>query len=88
MLFKPFMREMMEKYPMSNLGKDCKIVTAEGWATTTGFEYFAVNDMKDLEKAASLLAQKESDKPIFVEAFERRSLSEKVIGRMKRFLKK
>ena len=60
--------------------------------------------MKDLEKAASLLAQKESDKPIFVEAFtnffddtasymdnlafERRSLSEKVIGRMKRFLKK
>lgn len=29
MLFKPFMREMMEKYPMSNLGKDCKIVTAE-----------------------------------------------------------
>lgn len=104
MLFKPFMREMMEKYPMSNLGKDCKLVTAEGWAKTTGFEYFAVHDETDLKKAAELLATKESDKPIFVEAFtdffddtasymnnisyDGRSLSDKVVGKLGRFLKK
>jgi 2-succinyl-5-enolpyruvyl-6-hydroxy-3-cyclohexene-1-carboxylate synthase len=104
MLFKPFMKELLEKYPMSNLGLDCKLVTAEGWAKTTGFEYFAVHNDMDLKKAAALLATKNSDKPIFVEAFtdffedtdaylnhtsyDGRSFSDKVVGKLGRFLKK
>lgn len=104
MLFKPFMKEMMEKYPMSNLGKDCKLVTAEGWAKTTGFKYFAVHNADDLKIAVELLATKGSDSPIFVEAFtdffedtasymnnisyDGRSLSDKVVGKIGRFLKK
>lgn len=104
MLFKPFMKEMMEKYPMSNLGKDCKYVSAEGWAKTTGFKYYAVHNEEDLQKAIGLLASKESDCPIFVEAFtdffedtssymdnisyDSRSLSDKVIGKIGHFLKK
>lgn len=94
MLFKPFMKELMEKYPMSNLGKDTKFVTAEGWAKTCGFEYHAARNMDDMERCAKLMANKNSLQPILVEVFtdyfgdaysylnekglERRSLTEKV----------
>lgn len=69
MLFKPFMKELMENYPMSNLGTDTKPVTAEGWATTCGFEYHAVRSMDDMERCAKLMAGKDSPKPMLIEAF-------------------
>ena len=94
MLFKPFMKELMENYPMSNLGKDTKIVNAEGWAKTCGFEYHAVRNKEEMERCAKIMSNKDSDKPILVEAFtdyfedaysylnekglERRSLTEKM----------
>ncbi len=94
MLFKPFMKELMENYPMSNLGKDTKMVNAEGWAKTCGFEYHAVHNKEEMERCAKIMSNKDSDKPVLVEAFtdyfedaysylnekglERRSLTEKM----------
>lgn len=94
MLFKPFMKEMMEKYPMSNLGKDTKPVTAEGWAKTCGFDYYSVQTMEEMERCAKIMADKNHGKPVLVEAFtdyfddaysyldrkgiERRNITEKI----------
>lgn len=94
MLFKPFMKEMMEKYPMSNLGKDTKPVTAEGWAKTCGFDYYSVHTMEEMENSAKIMADMNHGKPVLVEAFtdyfddaysyldmkgiERRNITEKI----------
>lgn len=69
MLFKPFMKDMMEKYPMSNLGKDCKTVTARGWAEECGFSYHTANNMEEMEQCCKLMENRNSEKPILVEAF-------------------
>lgn len=100
MLFKPFMKDMMEKYPMSNLGKDTKQVTAEGWAKTCGFDYYSVHNLNEVENCSKLMADKNSDKPILVEAFtdyfedaysylnknnvDRRNISEKIESKIVR----
>lgn len=104
MLYRSYMKEMMEKFPMSNLGMDCKQVDAKGWSTTCGFDYYAVRNLTELEHCTKLMAQRDTNKPILVEAFtdffedadsyfgskpnERRTFVDKVKGKLNRMLQK
>lgn len=103
MLFKPFMKELMGKYPMSNLGIG-KDVSAQGWVESVGIEYHSARNISELDNCIELLTREENDYPILVEAFtdyfsdansyfnntgyERREFSDKVMGKLGHFAKK
>lgn len=68
MLYKPFMRELMEKCPMANLGLG-KQITAEGWCKTVGMNYHSACSNDELEKEICWLTQDKHDKPAILEVF-------------------
>lgn len=103
MLFKPFMKELMDRYPMSNLGIG-RDISAKGWVESVGIEYYSARNISELDKCIDLLIREESDNPILVEAFtdyfsdansyynntgyERREFSDKVMGKLGHIAKK
>lgn len=68
MLYKPFMKPLMEHEPMNNLGRG-KALTVKGWAVDLGFKYISVHNMDELKEGLVVLNDKTSRQPVIMEVF-------------------